>query len=187
MKKLKRSSFLFLGKQTVAKSSATILDDSDFQKDSQQEETSGGHSDSCFLYNPGVIMRNPCVDAILSFFGAFLPPADDACQEPCALVVGGMWPATVSFARIFLLVPEASTEHEACDVVTAAFLTHFTIHVRDRQFLKLGGFWAVEPQFSPSTHKGAGGLLHKGLYKTFWAKANGAPLVGQLNGTGKFQ
>lgn len=144
-------------------------------------------SDPCSLTDPRVVPWHSSVDAILPVLGTLFPPADDACQEPSAFVIGGMWSPTVPLAWVHLFILEAGTEHKACDVVPAALFTRGALHVGDLQLLKLGGLAAKELYPSPSAHQRSPGLPQQILCKVFGAQADGTPLIGQFHWTGKLQ
>lgn len=141
---------------------------------------------ACCLTDPRVVSCHSSVDAILPILGTLLPPADDACQEPCAFVIGGMWPSAVPLTWILQFGLEAGAEHEACDVFPTALLTPGALHVRDLQLLEHGGFEALEPNASPAADQRAAGLPQQVLDELSGAQADGASLVGQLHRFGEF-
>lgn len=152
-----------------------------------QLHVSVGYLDPCFVTDPWVVPWHSGVDAVLPVLGTLLTPADNACQEPNAFVIGGVRPSAVSLARILLFVWKARTEHKACDVVPAALLAEGPVHIRDPQLLELGGLGAQELQSSPAAHQGAAGLPQEVLNEVFGAQADGSPLVGQFHWGGELQ
>lgn len=94
---------------------------------------------------PVQIFGDTGINAILSLHGALVPPADDACEEPCVLIEGGMGSSAVPLTGILAYRTVTGTEHEAGDGVGAAAFALYPVHVGELYFLKCFRFYAPVP------------------------------------------
>lgn len=139
----------------------------------------GTYSDPSDVGDPGHVSGDAGVDAVLALLGALVSPADDAGEEPGALVGGGVRPAAVPLARVLADGAVSSAEHEAGDLIAALALC--AVHVRNLHLLQRVRLHSSIQQPAPAAHQGAGGALQQVLREELGPQADGDGIIGEGN------
>lgn len=134
-------------------------------------------SDPGSVAYPEHISRDTGIDAVLSFFGTLLPPANDACEEPCVLITGSMGSTAVALAGILAYSIVSSTEHEFGNGVSAATFALCPVHIGNLHLLEGVGFDPSKFQPSPAAHQRVLCALKQVLCEVFGAQADGQGVI----------